>query len=394
MVSAFNRITSAFALIFFMSALAYAYELADSSDETAEVSSAPPKGSADWAAVQRICRELPMGESQVVSESRAQSPTGVVRRYKLTRSATNTNLFTAELNINFFLSRDRADQLYRGCGPSDLHNEDSVFQAQNDEQRAAFIGRARHCFNSMDGRIKSPDGTQLNLRLGGYNTDAPANRVNIDVNEARSNSGGWAGRINCETIVHEAMHLMGLVDGYRETGRRVDPRLQAKRPPLPEGVAPSTFMYDCRRIEPNTSLMNNHENALGLRHDVIFCAIRAGERGGTRVDSPPSKCLDGSDPLYSFSDLSRAGFERKVSRYTPAGTLPTAPKGRVSSTPYAGATYLFHVRPPSFSPLTNEQMAFITKPGCVRDSANYTRCSRNAYRTRTLDGCLDLPRCD
>lgn len=384
--------TSAVTLIFLLiGALAYADELAGSSGEGVASFPTPPKGSVERAEAQRVCRELPMGESQVISESRGQSLSGAVRRYKLTRSAVSTNLFIAELNINFLLSRDRADQLYRGCGPGDLHGQDTVLQAQNDEQRAAFIGRARQCFHSMDGRIKSPDGTQLNLRLGGYDTRAPVNGVSIDVSEARSSSTGWAGRVDCETIVHEVMHLMGLVDGYRETSRRVEPRMQAKHLPLPEGVAPSTFMYDCRRLEPNTSVMHRQEIALGLRYDVIFCDPQAGEQGGRRVESSPTRCLDGSSPLHSFSDLSREGFERKVQRHTIAGVLPIS-KGSERTASYSGATYLYHVHRPHSFPLTNEQMAFITKPGCVRASASYTNCARNAYRTRSLEGCL--PGCD
>ncbi len=367
----------------------FADELAGS--EESDVTSAPLVPKEELAVQNSVCRELGAGESEFISQEPNESPTHVARRYRITRDSENTNLYTAEVNLNFILTQSRAEQRYGHTG----HDHPALFRAQNDEQRASFINRTRYCFESVDGKLRSPNGTQLRLRIGSHDSAVSPSHVQISNNEIRSNSQGWAGRIDCATIVHEVFHLLGLVDGYRETIKTVLPRTQAKYPALPEGVTPSRYMYDCRRIEPNTSVMHNQENALSNRYSIIFCPVSGDERPrGQKVDSVPVRCPNGNFPANSFANINRVAFDIKVRTYSrPAATTPV-PKGRVSSTPYRGAHYFYSESGPVETPLTDEQMSFITKPSCLTESANYISCSQNAYRTRTLRGCVEAPGCD
>ncbi|OFZ82101.1 MAG: hypothetical protein A2583_12025 [Bdellovibrionales bacterium RIFOXYD1_FULL_53_11] len=98
------------------------------------------------------------------------------------------------------------------------------------------------CLASVRSRLRGPYGEFLNIRLAPVDyPDNLAPKLNIiKVSKSffvRSTAERWEKNPGCSTIIHELLHLTGLVDEY------YDPK------------------YRCRHYGPDQSIMSDHERA-------------------------------------------------------------------------------------------------------------------------------------
>ncbi|MFY7992969.1 MAG: hypothetical protein ACOVP4_06740 [Bacteriovoracaceae bacterium] len=155
------------------------------------------------------CRQLAVGESHVVDSNTlsSKSPTGVSMRYSLERISEKK--LKARLNLNF------------------KPNSEVNVSAQE------MFNRAQSCMKDYSPYFKGPDGEVLEIDIINSkdaktlkSTQRPP-RIDISISgpDHRSNAGNYESDIDCPTIAHEVMHLMGLCDEYNEqwNGNYYDP---------------------------------------------------------------------------------------------------------------------------------------------------------------------------
>jgi hypothetical protein len=175
----------------------------------------------------------PQGERRF-DYDRSASESGVEMRHNVIRRDQNTYLLG--LNLNF-----------TGQG----------------SDNARYSELTRQCLTQYNRHLKGPNGEQIVILI---NEQYPGTRpVQTDINivrgeNVRSHSRGWAHDIDCPTVLHELLHLVGLCDEYRETaiGYIVNP--DGTRTSVERGADITAF--DCRAIGHADSIMVNPYEAV------------------------------------------------------------------------------------------------------------------------------------
>ncbi len=181
------------------------------------------------------CVELRPGETAIVAAG-ATSPTGVPANYALTKLPDNG--FRVELALEL---------------------------SNSAEPRAAadMFERVQRCAAEFSPFLKGPAGERLELRIHDATVAArfpakkrpPTTKISIAPFGARSTAASYAADIDCPTVAHEVLHLLGLCDEY--DGRK-------------DG-------FGCRPRPQTTSIMNDinrgYDAALPR---VLRCECRAG----------------------------------------------------------------------------------------------------------------------
>ena len=192
------------------------------------------------------CRELEPGEMKTV-----HSGTGDNDSYKLKREPDGS--YTIPLNIQF-----QAGENYDGSTPKMAVSQ-------------VYMDKAQKCLERANTKMLGPNGEKLNIVLQQppkkeESCEDTTGTHNITIESSsedhRSNAIQYASDIDCPTITHEVLHLLGLCDEYEETstGFVVNPATgeyqNAKRSQEYEN---SFFQpaYDCRVTKEN-SIMSNH----------------------------------------------------------------------------------------------------------------------------------------
>lgn len=315
----------------------------------------------------QLCADMKPGESRTVDEASRNSPTGVTRRYRVTRDTTNPRVYKVDLNIRFWGNQDYVQEQYGRLGSG------FGYFPRHGETHQRFSQKAQECFRQMQGRLKDPDGNELHLNM--TNDEAvPSNTVWIEKQNFRSNASQWESQIDCPTIVHEALHLMGLCDGYHER------TLKAHNGQRENDPTASQYRYDCRNTERDGSVMNNQWDALEDRDDVLYCNCSsdgcrtAPSRHEVSTATGALTCPPGYSTFYS-------GTAAQTSARNWGKFVVNEP-GRVMISRRSSA-------PRPATTLLRAHTETILKPRCFR--GYYHRCTSNAYRTRTEDTCLVQP---
>jgi hypothetical protein len=166
------------------------------------------------------------------------------------------NTRASGINAYFLLSRPSANehlaQIPLRFIPSDRDQE--------------FRERANFCLDGFHENLLGPGGHSLRIEL--IEEDLASGRpplpttIQIQSDDYRANSLNWDGDINCSTILHEILHLLGLVDEYKE--RWIGYHLNAEG-----GLIQSSQISDrpyskfsCRSLGPPSSVMANQEAAV------------------------------------------------------------------------------------------------------------------------------------
>lgn len=310
---------------------------------------------------QESCSPLALGSSMIVNDSFSESPTGVQRRYRLRRDSRDSRLYHVDIPMSFAVSLEAAIQS-RGqssvarLSPNDRDPGDSrpssvlgpkVARA---EMSTAFIIRTTQCFASMRDKLYSSDGTKIQLHLSNGSSEIDNNMVAVAPSQHRSNMGSWSRDIDCSGIIHEALHLLGLCDGY------------------PEG------RYNCRSIEPEHSIMSNDRIALSETFDLLNCGPGQNS-GATNLSQAPSvssmTCSNGGARQNIMTHLTRDQMNRYRDQHPQDQLFYSRSENQ---------------RPPLFPAHTR----LITQPYCGSANERYINCSKNSIRGKA-EGCLPSP---
>lgn len=187
-----------------------------------------------------FCKPLEIGQSFTVNHSNGKSKTKVEQKYTLKRESEDT--YEAFLNMDFKIKGDL--------------KKDPEFKQQ-------FEAKVDRCFERYEHKLTDELGRTIKLKRfrSDLHSDIPVPKaVSIDVQNTveRSHSRSYFYNVGCSTIVHEALHLMGLADEYEENW------MSLNKHPILKIFKPFTDLnekgpaFDCRALGPEESVMSNH----------------------------------------------------------------------------------------------------------------------------------------
>jgi len=183
------------------------------------------------------CVELVPGEEKIIDLENNDSGTGSSAYYKLVRET--ENIFRAKINIDF---RPRSEM-------------------------KKMEKRLNKCLQKNNKYLKGENNKMLNIEIS-KDVEIPSVEIYVDPNAMRSHSTLWAKNIKCETMLHEVLHLLGLVDEYEEkmvgyvfNKKTGEIRLATNK--YHRNYFKETFFdgFDCRVTGPMSSIMNDQFRA-------------------------------------------------------------------------------------------------------------------------------------
>jgi hypothetical protein len=198
------------------------------------------------------CAEYKIGERRAWFSERGY--VGIPYRQEVTRLDENTHQlrfyvkFVADTNYTGSESPADLDSIYRRKVEECLEEFNPKLKAIDDQGK---IQKIRLVLN------KDPRDTHASIPLWiikigdkGYDPRASMKTRNFQ----RAHSGAYPSDVSCQTVVHELMHLGGLVDEYDENSTlRNDIFVETNQ----------RAQFSCRVLGPRTSLMNNEYLSLG-----------------------------------------------------------------------------------------------------------------------------------
>lgn len=149
-------------------------------------------------------------------------------------------------------------QLVREGAQNYRLNVPILFQGENSltpNEMSAFQQRAQGCLDQYNGAMLGPNGERLTIGIIDQLPGNVKNVVLIHRTFPRANSRNYSFDISCSTVVHEVLHLTGLVDEYRESDRTLD--------------------YSCRIHSEGASIMANNDLATNSLSSEISCSVQA-----------------------------------------------------------------------------------------------------------------------
>jgi hypothetical protein len=126
------------------------------------------------------------------------------------------------------------------------------------DKSAALTAHTSSCLNSYAPRLTGPNAERLSIRLV---TDPgspaiPANPIEVLPPGSRSHSSAWKEDIDCATILHEMLHVLGLIDEYEERWMGYHSEGgQLKSTGLENFGEVPIRSYNCRSHGPESSVM-------------------------------------------------------------------------------------------------------------------------------------------
>ena len=124
-----------------------------------------------------------------------------------------------------------------------------------------YLGKMQGCIREHAPYMKGPNGEQLRIEIMNpkqrLRSGVPTHRISIQNSRHRDHSTSYSSDIDCQTVTHEVLHLLGLHDEYREmhTGYATNVRSgeihHSYRPGFPR------YNYDCR-VSQSNSIMGFH----------------------------------------------------------------------------------------------------------------------------------------
>jgi len=157
------------------------------------------------------------------------------------------------LSSRYTLVRHSANE-YEALVNIEFHDEKG---AANAKLQAKYEKKIQACYDLAAPRLRGPNGEYLRIGLSRHFPTLPQPEISpVRITKQmffRSNSKNWESSPDCPLIVHETLHLLGLVDTYREKDYVNTVKVNGK--------SKSFLKYDCRSIGPKSSVMNNQDKA-------------------------------------------------------------------------------------------------------------------------------------
>ena len=182
---------------------------------------------------QSTCDDYNIGEEREV--------TGMNRYERYIIKRESENVYIAFLFLRFHPSRY-------------YDNEKNI---PRDQVHPRYLERVKSCIDQVNPQMLVPNGQRLRIVIeDDYEKDNRlVKNISIKAARGRSMSDSYASDVNCHTVTHEVLHLLGLPDEYEETmlGRYITVSTDERV------FHPS---YDCRSIQTN-SIMAAHWERFG-----------------------------------------------------------------------------------------------------------------------------------
>ncbi len=326
----------------------------------------PPAWWMEVRAPQKIlCEPLEIGKTEDIAWQNYKSPTGIQSKYELSRISENAYGVTLNLKFIKYPDNDASEQ-------SKINTD--------------YHSKVNDCLKEVNPYLKGPSGESLVIQLKPpEKCTRPDHLIEIGENGIRSHSEKYEANIDCTTIAHELLHLLGLVDEYPEKilGYTVDPQTGARV--LGNNVT-SKNAYDCRAMGVENSIMRDHRMAfMAVQPKQIweakFCTCNA----------PDFECshfiATELQNFYRKNKLTECPTKFKIQkdRYETVGAelvgIPTT-RPLLSFGLGQGQVYKIGTAPPARdSLLYPAQFRSIIYPGCQEKNSIYYSCAANAYLT-------------
>ena len=241
------------------------------------------------------------------------------------------------------------------------------------KQRKAMYARTRECFREAAPKLLGPNGEMLEIKLASDNPEVPVSALPhiVAIAEVRNAFWAWPQSSDCSDILHESLHMMGLVDEYpeQEMGARVDAD-GAK-------MAKEITQFDCRVIGPRESIMWSNRTALELASDGM--AVKA-----CRCDQCVPNAMSCAKSLTDWKKFApscppESNSYLGIGLYRDLSNAKFAPGEKIKD---GGVIVESHVAEPAKrrSLLLPAHFRAITAPGCEVNDVYYA-CAREAYKT-------------
>lgn len=192
------------------------------------------------------CGDVPYNTAMKVIIPAGRSKT-TTQKYTLVRAS--EKVYDIYLNLEFKKSKK-----YDG----DIEDVNTFFKTQMNQ-----------CFSILQNSLVDELGRKLRLHIYDKEKDKrlpsppPMMKIKIEDAKHRSHSKAYESDIDCPTMIHEAFHLLGLVDEYEEKWKGFNHSFfsLAFKPfvPTSDKVLPA---FDCRAIGPEDSVMSDQWNLI------------------------------------------------------------------------------------------------------------------------------------
>jgi hypothetical protein len=149
------------------------------------------------------CQELDIGETKINNNPSYESKTSVEMNYALERKSPTK--YQATLALDFNLDKELYPDIKQT--PEEL------------------LTSVQKCMEFSSSYFKGPDGKSIDVKIISPSQQAslpklkqpPIVKIGMQGKYGRANSHSYTENIDCPTITHEVLHLMGLVDEYHES---------------------------------------------------------------------------------------------------------------------------------------------------------------------------------
>lgn len=317
------------------------------------------------------CVALKPGESQVVQ---SDPGTGLIPAYTLTRDSRKN--YSVRVNLQF--------------DGSTLGVKDQGKQHQAEDNMRALT---RDCFGRANELMRGPHGERITLGVfddkdrNANIPEPPASLIHIQPPGFRDDSQDWDEHTDCAVITHEVMHLLGLVDEYREEALAVSPETQTLSSTADEQHPAG---WNCRIISPLDSIMNDHEFAYDSTNPVeqiTYCTCKLPAGSTENLSSPFDRGT--YDRCRQAQELSRRTGEcapgtEETQDWEDPLTTTKLPQGISQGGSHEDFRYALKMR---LEPMVKKSILYpahfrvITQPGCESANHVYYTCAREAYKT-------------
>ncbi|MCB0406833.1 MAG: hypothetical protein KDD34_01440 [Bdellovibrionales bacterium] len=368
-----------------------------------------------------LCSEYKEGEVRRFETERDESWTGIPLNYAIQKSSANKYDVYASIGFVEFLERkaiDRSDIFERVEKCLESVNNTGILRTPDGIQINLHVKKAKVIFEDDESPVLPLKASSQEEIFNGKIDPNPSAQIIKISDRKRSHSMDYNENVNCSTIVHEYLHLLGLIDEYKETDKYKNFK-DGKYIGINETGARQE-KFDCRNTGPDDSIMSNPEKAFrkGLISKDVFqieswiCFSAHNSPENKEEDVGPCIKNYRGDKISDYT----GAYEESVSQSLELGQIYNPPS-RIISEPFRrnkqGDVYTVSFPKNSKNLSEPYQLIIYTKkqdytetaeailwpaqakaiiyPGCISKNQKYIQCSKNFQRSSGATGCIDDP---
>ncbi len=318
------------------------------------------------------CRELKVGEKRFYDKTLFDSPTSVPASYVLTKTAEKKYQVDIALNVHEEGFAGLKSSFGFPPNTTELEMREKIAASTKDSNKI----------------LKGPNGEEilLNPVLKKENRNiwhwGLSSLVSVDKNpDFRSHSRAYEKDIDCPAIIHELLHLLGLVDEYQE---KWDTHPRAKKGTL----------KDCRVLGPKNSIMSNHLEAIAsLGQDRSQRYVHSVQSCFETAFGDWTNYCQTDEVLSNIEDPKAFLKEHTQTKGYKVGSPVTVSRNLLSKDPQSVSTRLTNFRsevlisknvtPKTLKDSVLEPAHFraIIYPGCEKKNSVYYKCAMLSRKT-------------